>query len=149
MAFVAIEQLATTLQSKNITAELCCQAGQAAICFLERQRSVDSFESFIDGVIADSKDLTSEPKLPRKKRIPQCIDGGSDSFHPQSPKEYFRQQYFEALDILINELQRRFKQESLSVLHEIEDIITSSCNGVLTKPSDRLIEKYKSDVNFE
>ena len=30
MVFVAVEQLATTLQSKSITADLCCQSGQAA-----------------------------------------------------------------------------------------------------------------------
>lgn len=62
---------------------------------------------------------------------------------------YFKQQYFEALDILINELQRRFQQCSLSVLHEIEDIIMKSCNGVVVKPSDEIIAKYKSDINFE
>ena len=149
MVFVAVEQLATTLQSKSITADLCCQSGQAATRFLERQRSVESFDNFYESVIADSKDLTNEPKLPRKKRIPHRIDEGSSGYHPQTPKVYFKQQYFEALDILINELQRRFQQRSLSVLHEIEDIIIKSCNGVVVKPSDEIIAKYKSDINFE
>ena len=149
MVFVAVEQLATTLQSKSITADLCCQSGQAATRFLERQRSVESFDNFYESVIADSKDLTNEPKLPRKKRIPHRIDEGSSGYHPHTPKVYFKQQYFEALDILINELQRRFQQRSLSVLHEIEDIIIKSCNGVVVKPSDEIIAKYKSDINFE
>ena len=104
MVFVAVEQLATTLQSKSIAANLCCQSGQAATQFLERQRSVESFDNFYESVIADSKDLTNEPKLPRKKRIPLRIDEGSSDYHPHTLKVYFKQQYFEALDILINEL---------------------------------------------
>ena len=47
----------------------------------------------------------------RKKRTPRRFDAGSNAYHPQTPKEYFKQQYFESLDILINELGRRFKQE--------------------------------------
>ena len=149
MVFVAVEQLATTLQSKSITANLCSQSGQAATQFLERQRSVESFENFYENVLADSKDVTNEPKLPRKKRIPHRIDEGSIGHQPQTPKEYFKQQYFEALDILINELRRRFQQGSLSVLHEIEQIIIKSCNGIVAKPSDEIIAKYKSDINFK
>ena len=126
MVFVAIEQLATTLQSKSISAELCSQSGQAATRVLERQRTDETFENFYESVITDSKDLTDDPKLPRKKRTPRRFDAGSNAYHPQTPKEYFKQQYFESLDILINELGRRFKQESLSVLHEIEDIVTRS-----------------------
>ena len=149
LAFVAVEQLATTLQSKNISAELCSEAGQAAISFFERQRSLENFNLFYDIVLTECQELTDEPKLPRQRRVPQHIDEGSESFHPQTPKDYFRQQYFEVLDILVNELRRRFKQESLTVLHEIEDILISSCNSKLKNPSDKLIERYQNVVNFE
>ena len=35
------------------------------------------------------------------------------------------------------------------MLHEIEQIIIKSCNGIVAKPSDEIIAKYKSDINFE
>ena len=41
------------------------------------------------------------------------------------------------------------KGKGLSVLHEMEDIVTRSCNGAIAKPSDEFIAKYRSDVNFE
>ena len=37
MVFVTTEQLATTLQRKDIIAQMCSQGSQAAITFLERQ----------------------------------------------------------------------------------------------------------------
>ena len=91
------------------------EAGQAAISFLERQRLLDNFNIFYDSVITESQELTDEPKLPRKKRVPQCIDQGSEPFHPLTPKDYFRQQYFKVLDILSNELRHRLKQEKISL----------------------------------
>ena len=53
MAFIAIE-LAITLQSKCIITELCSEAGQAAISYLKRQRSLDNFNIFYDSVITKS-----------------------------------------------------------------------------------------------
>ena len=35
------------------------------------------------------------------------------------------------------------------MLHEIEQIIIKSCNGIVAKPYDEIIAKYKSDINFE
>lgn len=73
IAFVAIEQLGITLQSKSITAELCSEAGQAAISFLERKRSLNNFNIFYDSVITESQELTDEPKLPERKEFHNTI----------------------------------------------------------------------------
>ena len=43
LAFVAVEQLATTLQSKNISAELCSEAGQAAISIFRKAKVIREF----------------------------------------------------------------------------------------------------------
>lgn len=64
LVFVAVEQLAVTLQSKDISAEICRQAVKMATQFLERQRSVQNFDVFWEGVVADSEGLTM---LPRKE----------------------------------------------------------------------------------
>ena len=57
---------------------------QAATRFLERQRTDETFENFYESIIADSKDLTDDPKLPRKKRTPRRFDAGSNAYHPQT-----------------------------------------------------------------
>jgi len=75
--------------------------------------------------------------------VPKRIDQGAQSH------QYFRQQYFEVLDILITELQCRFDQESFKLLSEIERILISACNGSIVQPSDRLRELYQPDIDFQ
>ena len=62
---------------------------------------------------------------------------------------YFRQQYFEVLDILKNELERRFDQESLKLLVEIERLLIDACNGNAGQPSGTLQELYESEIDFK
>lgn len=87
--------------------------------------------------------------LPRKRRPSRHIESNNESFHPHTPKDYFRHQYYEALDILIAELNRRFIRKNLSVLQEIEDILISACKNVLKKPSDELVRMYSSIIDFK
>lgn len=61
MVFVTTEQLATTLQRKDITAQMCTHGSQATISFLSRQRTEELFNCFYDTVVAESQDLTTEP----------------------------------------------------------------------------------------
>jgi hypothetical protein len=51
------------------------QASNLAINYLERQRSDEAFNRFYDNLIETSKELTSEPSLPRYARRPRRIDG--------------------------------------------------------------------------
>ena len=146
--FVTTEQLATTLQKKDITAQMCIQGSQAAIQFLQRQRTEADFNFFYDAIVTESKDLTTEPKLPRRRQPLRCA-GESDCFHPNTPKDFYRHLYYEAFDITAGEIARRFEQKGFRMLNEIENMLIPSCNGTLTKPSEEFIEMYKGDVDFE
>ena len=84
-----------------------------------------------------------------KKEEFQDIDEGSVGFHPETPREYFRWLYFEALDIVTSEIVQRFKKGGLRVLGEIENILIPSCNGKLRKPSKEFIDMYSGDLDFE
>ncbi len=46
-------------------------SSELAVAFLERQRSQSAFEHYYDRVLKESRDLTSEPALPRYRRTPQ------------------------------------------------------------------------------
>ena len=48
-----------------------------------------------------------------------------------TPRDYYRQLYFEVLDILLSEIQQQLNQTSLSILSEMEDVIISASNGTL------------------
>ena len=149
LVFVSTEQLAITLQAKNINAQICIESGHTAKNFLLRHRSTNNFGIFYKSAITESKNLTDKPALPRKRRIPRRIDSGSEGHSFSLPEEYFRSQYFEALDVVINELECRFDQEDLKLLKEVENLLIESCNKHAVLPSRQLIEFYKSDINFQ
>ena len=109
----------------------------------------ENFGIFYQAVVTESRNLTAEPTLPRQRQVPKCIDQGAQSHQYQSPEAYFRQQYFEVLDILITELGRRFDQESLKLLSEAERMLINACNGSIVQPSDWLQELYQADIDFQ
>lgn len=150
MVFVTTEQLSITLQRKDITAQMCIQGSQAAIQFLQRQRTDSNFNSFYDAILTESKHLTSEPRLPRRRQPPRRTgDSDSAGFHPDTPRDFYRLLYYEVLDITAGEISRRFEQKGFRMLNEIENMLIPSCNGILTNPSNEFTEMYKGDVDFE
>ena len=146
LVFSATEQMATTLQAKTMTAEICIQARDAVMAFLQRQRCSTVFDSFYDLTIV-IQCITDKPKLPRCKRIPRRIDGDAENFQHETPRGYFRQQYFEVLDILLCQIQHRLK--GLSILNEIEQVLINSCNGSTKNPSNEVFEMYKFVIDFD
>ena len=74
--------------------------------------------------------ITSPPTLPRFRQSPRKSgDVGADSHEFTTPQAYYRRQYFEALDLLISELKRRFQQKrGLPVAAEIEKTLLSAAH---------------------
>ena len=50
----------------------------------------------------------------------------------QQVKNGYKKSNYEVLDILVNELKRRFHQNSLAVLHELEDILITSKSHIIS-----------------
>ena len=65
------------------------------------------------------------------------------------PADYFRQQYYETFDVLIQEIDNRFCQESLDVLQEMEDIVVGSCNGTKVILPKRMKKIYGQELDFQ
>jgi len=68
----------------------------------------------------------------------------------QTPKDCFRQQYFQALDEVINELSRRFDQKDLEVVEEVEKLLLSACISVKEVLISEIVERtYQNDLQME
>ena len=148
LVFGAAEQLTTTLQYKNINAQVT-SAVSAALTYLQRQGLDSAFDKFYETSFKGSEGLTQEPALPRQRKLERFENGAPESEAHPSAKEYFRQQYFTFLDLIISELKRRFDQPSFSILREIETLILGSCNGVGKEPSCTFREMYGGDLNMD
>uniref|UniRef100_A0A1X7UNH8 HAT C-terminal dimerisation domain-containing protein n=1 Tax=Amphimedon queenslandica TaxID=400682 RepID=A0A1X7UNH8_AMPQE len=149
LVFSATEQLSTTLQLKAITAEVSIQARDATMAYLQRQRCEDAFNIFYDFLFEEARDKTEEPKLPRHRRIPRRIDDGVSNYRHGTVKDYYRQQYFEVLDIIIREIEKQLNQTSLGILNDIEGVLLSASNGILKQVPKRIKELYSSIINFD
>lgn len=65
MIFSATEQLSINLQGQNTTIQEAAVSAGLTIDFFEQQSKDEHFDRFYTRVAEDSKELTSEPVLPR------------------------------------------------------------------------------------
>ena len=148
LIFSAMEQLSKTLQYKDKNSQEVLSSVNAAKRFLERQRDHLAFKSFYSSVVKEARELTEDPVLPRQRHIPRRINDGAPNHSFQSPEDFFKQQYFETLDLLVNEITQRFNQPTFSVLHEMEKLIIDSCNGKTHTLSSNFENLYADCVDI-
>ena len=71
---------------------------------LDSIRNDDSFDLFWTKVntFGTSKNV-NEPELPRQRKLPRRLEeGASTGYFHESPKQHFKQLYFEAVDLKVN-----------------------------------------------
>ena len=83
----------------------------AVICTstLKTQRSQDCFEKLWQEVNQKAQELgVDEPKLGRKRRgHPRFVETETNTYHEHTVDELYRKNYFEIVDKLIAEIERR------------------------------------------
>ena len=102
--FAPTEQLSCTLQSKDTTVQEAREAALVTEKVLQRQRTDSAFQDFYKTIVAASQNLTDEPVLPKQRKLPRRIDDGAPSHQPSTPAKLYRQKYFEALDVVCEEI---------------------------------------------
>ena len=81
--------------------------------------------------VAKAQDLRiGMPELPRYRRPPARIDDGSQPHQFSTPQGYYRQIYYQACDLLLQELADRFDQsEFLPEVLGLESLLLKAANG--------------------
>ena len=150
LIFSATEQLSITLQGRNTTMQEAVESADLAIRFLQSQRNDDIFDRFYSRIVEDSKELTSEPTLPRYRRAPRRFDENSTNTHRfDDAKTYFKQQYFEALESESGELKNRFQQtRGITIAAAIENTLLCSANNADGHVPDE-IKLYSKEIDIE
>ena len=90
----------------------------------------------------ETKEFTDDPVLPRQRKVPKWYDDGSSNHVFENPEQLYRQKYYEVIDLIIAEIQRRFDEPTLLLLKEMETILIDSCNGKKVKLSPTIQELY-------
>lgn len=153
LVFGASETLSKSLQGKDTSLQEAISAVNLAKKFYRRQRTEEAFSQFYDKVVDAANELDiAKPQLPRYRRAPRRLDDGSQPHQYNGPKDFFRHQYFQACDLLLQELEDRFEQRQLlPPVISLENLFLEAANG---KPYEKSIQDvqsscYKDDINFE
>ena len=104
---------------------------------------------FYASVLHEARDLTEEPVLPRKRRVPKRTSEEAEGFHHQCPKEHYRQIFFEVLDVICNELVRRFDQKDFKMVVDLEQAIVRAGNGEKGVLPEAIKHLYKYDLDMD
>ena len=94
-------------------------------------RNNECFKSFYNTIATKSKKhpSISEPALPRQKRVPSGFEiGTGPPWYPTTPQEHYRRIYFEAIDLMVNAIDNRFKQASFDVYAKMESLLLKCLN---------------------
>ena len=81
--------------------------------------------------------------------VPKWYDDGSSNYVFENPEQLYRQKYYEFIDLIIAEIQRRFDQPTLLLLKKMETILIDSCNGKKVELSPTIQKLYQEGLNIE
>ncbi len=144
------DNLSRTLQSKSLSAAEGQTIAGMTVDTLSSLRNDASFDLFWAKVNDKATKLgVNDPQLPRKRKPPARYDDGLSQaeFH-DNPKSYFRQIYFEALDLIISCITDRFSQPGYEIYKSIESVLSKACNQEdFTPDLDVVCDFYRDDFN--
>jgi len=89
------------------------------------------------------------PLLPRRRKVPSRFETGQApaEFH-STPKDYYRQKYFEAMDHIVQAITDRFDQEDFVVYLDTEQLLLQCVRGEDYQREVKLVsEFYRGDIH--
>ena len=119
------------MQKQSLSAAESQEVVKLTLQSLKNMRSADSFDLFFS-LIEKARHQTGceEPALPRKRKAPKHLEvGSSEGFHSASIQEYYRQLYFEALDLVVTGITDRFDQPGYNLYKKLEGLLIKSANN--------------------
>ena len=90
-----------------------------------------------------------EPIMPRKRKTPaRYEDGIGPSDFPSCPKTYYRQIYYETLDLISSFILQRFDQPGFRTYHVLQDLILNAAKGASYEEElETVANFYKDDFH--
>ncbi|XP_076347747.1 zinc finger MYM-type protein 1-like [Tachypleus tridentatus] len=144
------DNLSKTLQKTCLSAAQGQQNAKLVAGVLVKMSIDGNFDKIYEEVHRKAMELNiSEPQMPRQKREPKRFEVGTgEPSFPSSPKEFYRRQYFEVLDLAINAINRRFDQPGFQVYRHMKDLLKSLREEDTSDELKYLVDKYNDDLDI-
>ena len=89
-----------------------------------------------------------EPKLPRKRKVPtRYEEGAAEPEFLDDCKQYFRINYFEAVDLIISSINERFDQPGYTTYKNLQDLLLKAVRKEFEDCFSTVTSLYGSDLN--
>lgn len=98
-----MNNLSRTLQKQSLSAAEAQDIAAHTVKTLKNMRTDEAFELFFE-LLEKLRNFTETEgsSLPRKSKAPRGLDvGQGDAYHSPTIQKYYRQQYFEAIDMIV------------------------------------------------
>ena len=145
------DNLSKTLQHKEFSASEGQEVAELTVKTLESIRNEESFDAFWEKLEKDKELLeVNDPIVPRKRKVPKRLEigAGTVDYMPPTSKSLYRQQYYEALDLIINCVRSRFKQPGYNTYKNLQELLFKAIKGEDFQPELEFISQlYRDDIN--
>ena len=151
LIFTAFEQFSVNIQAKDISIQEVTHGANLLVTHYQSLCTESKFDRFYDDVVELSTRLTDEPSLSRYRKRPKRVDEGAAPHCYQSPKERYRHIYFEVLELVKGEIERRFNQADFDIIQKLESLLLDVyvANGKPSLPDESLLNYLQNDVDKE
>ena len=144
------DNLSRTLQKGDISASEGQGVAEMTVTCLKTLRTDDNFALFWSKVTKKATRLNiDEPALPRKRKRTVRYESGNAApeFHT-SIEGYYRQAYFEVLDVICSTIEDRFRQPGYQLYPNLEQLLLKAvCKENYSSEFDFVTKFYGPDLN--
>ena len=122
------DNLSKGLQHEDLSACEGQTMAQLTLETLSKLRTDERFAEFYNDVKAKAESVdVNEPSMPRRRKMPKRFQiGDAEHFFPQTERDMYRQNYFEAMDLMINCVKNRFDQPGYKIFRNVEELLVKS-----------------------
>ena len=144
------DNLSRTLQKGDISASEGQGVAEMTVTCLKTLRTDDNFALFWSKVTKKATQLNiDEPALPRKRKRTVRYESGNAApeFHT-SIEGYYRQAYFEVLDVICSTIEDKFRQPGYQLYSNLEQLLLKAvCKENYSSEFDFVTKFYGPDLN--
>ncbi|XP_031329535.1 zinc finger MYM-type protein 1-like [Photinus pyralis] len=119
-----VEMLNAALQSSSLHLQMAMNNVDNTKELIQSYRTDEHFDEIWNSSLGMAeKYQAGEPEQPRMRQVPKRYDSGAQPTRFSSPKDYYRQIYYQVVDTVINSIDDRFTQASTSHLKHVESFL--------------------------
>ena len=150
--FSITDTLSRAFQKKDLSAIVAKKGASVVICTLKEMRNDSKFTEFWQEITSKAIELDiGEPTLPRRRKLPRRFDeSNTTTFHDSTPETMYKRLYFELIDTVVGEVERRLTSPSFTLYAKMELLLKSAAEGseVLRADVKEVVDHFQDDLDL-